>query len=352
MFPDVPDNAIDSLIGYVGLVLFLLSIILILGGIGVVNIERISVEKGRRSVAIGVLFIVLSSVLVSWDLGLFSPGESREDFPGAGTVIWAETASAEASEPSPTLTPIAGGKLTPGSAIPLQKSSLGNSAGRHGIDLAVIGFPEERSFVIVGSIDGTQSDTRDFVVELINFLEASPSEIPLGTAFHLIPSINPDGIARSSRYNSNGIDLNRNWDTSNWTSDPPVPGSPEGRAGVGGERPMSEPEVLALSSYLADLKKVTDDAYLVILHSSVQTTSGHVFPGYTATGLHRQSENAAREVAVQLGYSFSTEWEYDTPGEAINWAAENGIVSIDILWPNGLPPQVDRFAEVMGGIGG
>jgi len=71
--------------------------------------------------------------------------------------------------------------------------------------------------------------------------------------FYFVPVLNPDGYGRGGRLNSNGVDLNRNWDA-NWQ-----PGGTRH-----GESANSEPETLALSAYAHSLPRL--DAY-VNLHS-------------------------------------------------------------------------------------
>jgi carboxypeptidase A2 len=63
--------------------------------------------------------------------------------------------------------------------------------------------------------------------------------------WYLMPIMNPDGYVIYSRYNANGVDLNRNWDG---------PGS--GLDPSGGPYPFSEPETAALRDFLLDNSQV------------------------------------------------------------------------------------------------
>lgn len=81
-----------------------------------------------------------------------------------------------------------------------------------------------------------------------------------GTALWVVPTINPDGNARGTRTNARGVDLNRNWPTSGWTS--------AGRGGRywGGPRAASEPETRALMRLL---RKVRPD-YIASIHQPLR----------------------------------------------------------------------------------
>jgi hypothetical protein len=182
--------------------------------------------------------------------------------------------------------------------------------------------------MVVGSIQGDQAGTRDLVNALITYLERNPNQAPSGVAYYLMPSLNPDGNALNSRYNANGVDLNRNWDSADWRSDPAVPEQPSGKAGAGGSRPMSEPESRALRDYIYSLQAQGTNLRIVVLHSSVRRTSGQIYPG------GNNSIDLAQSYASVTGYDIETAWaEYTTSGELVTWCTEQGYLSIDIVVP-------------------
>jgi murein peptide amidase A len=63
-----------------------------------------------------------------------------------------------------------------------------------------------------------------------------------GVDLWVLPHANPDGLARGSRYNANGVDLNRNFPV-RWTPEPHH-----------GRRPASAPETRALMRFLRDVR--------------------------------------------------------------------------------------------------
>jgi serine/threonine protein kinase len=249
--------------------------------------------------------------------------------------------------PTPFAPPTLTGTATPALEVVFSTSEIGRSAGGRPISMSSIGYPGETAIVVVGSIDGTQTDTQAAINSLITRLTQQPNLIPRATTFYLIPTINPDGNQNGSRYNQNNVDLNRNWSTENWRSDPPVPGAPDGRAGAGGPYPNSEPETKALETLLRNLMVAKANVYLVIFHSTVRRDQGEIFSGYTSQALHLPSESISQLLVPLLGYRYSTEWDYATPGEVINWAPDQGIAAIDIVWPRDAAPDASLLIEAL-----
>jgi serine/threonine-protein kinase len=236
--------------------------------------------------------------------------------------------------PEPTLAPPATA-APPTIVVPqliANDQSLGRSAGGRDISMLEVGNPDGPVVVVVGSIEGDQADTSGVVQQLMDWYRSRPDQIPNRGQLYLIPSICPDGNLGGSRFNANGVDLNRNWGSGNWTSNAIVPGYPKGKAGSGGAYPFSEPETSALRDLLNRLRSSGRNVYLITLHSTVNAgMRDQVFPGYTSTGIHDESKAVAERVAQALGYRYNTAWSYDTTGEAIAWAAEQGIPAIDIV---------------------
>jgi predicted deacylase len=231
------------------------------------------------------------------------------------------------------VTPPALQTITPTAWI--EKTTLGRSVTNREIPMTVIGNGTEMAVVIVGALDGTQTSTRDLVSAMTNYFDSRPQKVPGHVTVYLVPSINPDGVAAGDRYNANDVDINRNWETADWTQDPGEPGYPEGKPDAGGSRPFSEPETRALRDLLQRLKQQEGDVLVVALHASVtlSQSSGKVFPGATSNGFHDDSTDVAQRFAAGMQYSIETEWsDYTTSGELVTWCAEQDLTSIDVVF--------------------
>jgi serine/threonine protein kinase len=253
---------------------------------------------------------------------------------------------AATSTPTPTKTPTPTPSFAPSSTavtpatppedIGLRWRRLGNSVQNREIRMAVIGDENGRtSVVMVGALDAMQTNTRDLVTTIVDYFDRNLHTVPDHTALYLIPSINPDGEVANSRYNAHGVDINRNWNTDDWTRDPGEPGHPQGKSGAGGAKPFSEPETRALRDLLQRLKAEGRDVLVIVLHSSVTLSrgSGKVFPGSTIRGLHQDSVEISKRFVREMGYQIDTNWDdYSTQGELLTWCAEQDIDSMDVVF--------------------
>jgi len=235
-------------------------------------------------------------------------------------------------QPSPTLPPT----VEPTVDTSLRWSTIGQSVRGRDLEVAIMGDTSGVAVVVVGSIQGDQPNTRDLINYLIDDFNHDRGRIPASVAFHFIPTINPDGNAAGTRRNAHDVDLNRNWDTFDWTANPEQPGGTV--RGAGGSRPLSEPETQSLADYLLSLQRQNPDLRLVLYHSSQRISSGgHVYPGYTSSGLDRDALSLAWRYADVIGYAVKEDWApYETEGELITWCAEEGIEAIDIVIPGSL----------------
>jgi len=141
--------------------------------------------------------------------------------------------------PAPAPAPLA--VITPpkpaGPAAPVTEE-LGRSVMGRPIEATI--FEGTRGCILIlGSIHGDEPLAGELVERLADYLKAHP-EARSGRTIVLIPHANPDGLAAGTRWNARGVDVNRNFPTSNFSS--------ESRHG---SEPLSEPETGALVAAIA-----------------------------------------------------------------------------------------------------
>lgn len=164
-----------------------------------------------------------------------------------------------------------------------------------------------RALRVLGAHHGDEASSA--VVALAVAEALAERGVPEGTEVWVVPAVNPDGLRAGSRYNADGVDLNRNYGWA-WIAS-------EYRAG---DAPFSEPETRAIRA----LARARDFAGGLSLHSGA-TNFGWVW-NFTAD--ERPPEEA---LFVDLGEAYAAEcaapgfwitngadW-YVTHGDTTDW---------------------------------
>lgn len=161
--------------------------------------------------------------------------------------------------------------------------------------------------VVLASIHGDEAETTVVVSEALRCLHRGDLRAAV------ILCGNPDGLLRGTRGNSRGVDLNRNFPTSNWNPDPVYyktrANDARDIALSPGLQPASEPETTALLSLLERL----NPRAVVSLHSALACIDD-------AGGSH-----LGRELAARCSLPLIAEIGYPTPGSMGTWATERGL---------------------------
>src|SRR5687768_4207858 len=185
-------------------------------------------------------------------------------------------------------------------------TEYGTSA--EGIPLTVY-LPDSGSadIVILAAIHGDETETTVVVSEALRCIPAGDLRAAV------ILSGNPDGILRGTRGNAAGVDLNRNFPTSNWSPDPVCYKSRANDARdialSPGSQAASEPETTALLSLLARI----EPRAVVSLHSALACVDDS------------GASNLGRQLSDRCALPFLTEIGYPTPGSMGTWAGEQGL---------------------------
>jgi hypothetical protein len=235
----------------------------------------------------------------------------------------------------PTATPAATPALSPTRTPSPQHAVIGRSVEERPIEVVRLGDGPRR-FVAIGALHGGhECNTYELLLHFLERFEAEPDALPPDVTLYVVPEANPDGCVLDTRENANGVDLNRNWDTPDWTPDVEGPFGP--LAGGGGPEPFSEPETTALRHWLLNLRAEHDGPIWILSYHSAVPPTGAVLPGYEEPGLPgRLSQELGLAYADATGYLYSEEWlgAYEITGEFIYWAELNGFAAVDVELPD------------------
>lgn len=161
--------------------------------------------------------------------------------------------------------------------------------------------------VVLAAIHGDEAETTVAVSEALRCLPRGDLKAAV------ILCGNPDGMLRGTRGNAGGVDLNRNFPTSNWSPDPVYYKSRANDARdialSPGAQPASEPETRALLSLIERLKPRA----VVSLHSALACVDD------------AGASHLGRQLADRCALPFLTEIGYPTPGSMGTWAGEQGL---------------------------
>jgi len=134
-------------------------------------------------------------------------------------------------------------------AVEPERLVVGHSVEGRPISCQVFGRGDD-VVLLLAAIHGSEAAGSPLVLRLAEHLSRRPGLLT-GRRVVLVPVANPDGLARRTRYNSRGVDVNRNFPAFNW--------SPDRRRG---SKPLSEPASRVIDSLLATYRP----ARIVTIH--------------------------------------------------------------------------------------
>jgi protein MpaA len=184
--------------------------------------------------------------------------------------------------------------------------------------------------LLMAAMHGDENETTVVLSEALR-------RVPPGSIRNpVILSSNPDGALQGTRSNARGVDLNRNWPTANWSSDPVYHkdhgGTVQDIMLSPGEAPASEAETRALKNCIERLQPRT----VISLHAPLACVEDP-----RATPL-------AQWAASQVGLPLVPDVGYPTPGSFGTWSAEQGIDIITWELPSEpLANMIDSHAHTL-----
>ena len=205
---------------------------------------------------------------------------------------------------------------------PCGEVSFGRSVEGRPIRGYVIGKGPE-TLLLLGVIHGNEPDGEPLLEALAKRLRGRPFELEEKRAI-IIPVANPDGLARKTRVNARGVDLNRNFPAENWKAGPKH-----------GEQPSSEPETRTLLRIIRD----HEPTRILAVHSPLHCVN---YDG--------PAEDLAGDLAAASGYPLKESIGYPTPGSLGSYAGGDlGIPTITLELPRGrpTPEHIDVLAEAL-----
>jgi Zinc carboxypeptidase len=220
---------------------------------------------------------------------------------------------------------------------------IGFSVAIRPIDVYTFGNGQNQYLVVAGIHGGYEWNTIALANELITYINDHPEVIPADDTLYIIRDMNPDAEARShdvdGRVNNNGVDLNRNFPTSNWAPDWNRDGCWDYRPTTGGAYGGSEPETRSVMNFISSHKIQA----LISYHSAALG----VFPGGVPW------EGPSKRLAKAL--SSVTKYPYppmDTgcvyTGTLADWAVENGVgAAVDMELANHKDTDFDKNLKAL-----
>ena len=199
----------------------------------------------------------------------------------------------------------------------------------------------DTDLLFVGGIHGGYEwNTVLLANEMIAYFEQDSAVVPENITVHIIPNLNPDGVATAlgtssvvsaeaalaiaptavaaGRFNANEVDLNRNFNC-RWSPN----GVWRGNTVSTGNSPFSEPEAVALRDYVERI----DPAAAIFWHSQ----AGNVYGSECGEAVTAETLTLMNTYAEAAGYGAVPVFDaYVVAGAAEDWLASIGVPTVSV----------------------
>ena len=223
------------------------------------------------------------------------------------------------------------------------KTVIGSSVEGNDIVAYHYGEGDNELLFAAGIHGGYEWNTTLVAYELMDYFESDPSVIPDGYRVTVIPVVNPDGLEEivgttgrfdadsvtatleetvPGRFNSNDVDLNRNFDC-DWQET----GTWQNKEVSGGSKVFSEPESQAVRDYVLS----NNISGALVWYSA----AGGVYASNCRNGVSDKTKELTTVYANASGYPAHQEFDYyEITGDMVNWMAKEEIPAISVLLTN------------------
>lgn len=244
-----------------------------------------------------------------------------------------------------TNTDMSGSQIATDTAAVADKTKTVIGKSGEGRDIMAYHFGEgEKEILFVGGIHGGYEWNTVLVAnELMEYLKENPAAVPSNEKVTVIPVLNPDGLNKvvgspdiftqadvpkgtaatvPGRFNSNNVDLNRNF-ACDWQAS----GTWQNKTVSGGSAAFSEPESQAMKSYI----EANPPTAVVVWYSA----AGGVFASNCHDGVLPETKTLVSLYAKASGYKAYEEFNfYDITGDMVNWLAKIRVPAFSVLLTN------------------
>jgi g-D-glutamyl-meso-diaminopimelate peptidase len=215
---------------------------------------------------------------------------------------------------------------------------IGSSVEGREIEVYTYGNGDTHLAFIGGMHGGYEWNSTLLAYKLIDYLNASPENIPENITVTVIPSANPDGLYKvigkegrfnikdvpenedssPGRFNANMVDLNRNFDCK-W--------KPEsmwrGNVVSAGTEAFSEPEAKAIRNFVLE----NNPDAVIFFHSQANA----VYASECEDGILPKTREIMNAYSLASGYQAVESFDqYEITGDAEGWLASIGIPAITV----------------------
>ncbi|MCD4811879.1 DUF2817 domain-containing protein [bacterium] len=194
-----------------------------------------------------------------------------------------------------------------------------------------------KKIIFYAAMHGSEANTKSTLNRWITELETYNSRIPTDKTIIVVPSLNPDGVAHGTRFNTNGVDLNRNFDTTSWVSGTYFANTyyPNG----GGAYPFSEPESVAIRNLINK-----ESPYLTL---SYHSAASYVIPSGTSKSIELAHTYCQLSGYAYVSYNASGAFTYDITGDFGEWSREHGYNGLTIELASAYSDEFSRNRTAM-----